>query len=257
MESLADKVVTLHSREIEQRVLGSMMKGGGLIDSISRIVQAEDFSSDCHQKIFRAIAFARRLGHVVDAAIVGQFLHEQKQIDDIGGYTYLGDLVDIAGTGANAAYYATVVKDYSLRRELVFLGNEVIDKAQTGVGPVTELIESLRTGISRLEKDSVSSEVQVEFDAFELANCDQAAHMDYLPLLGHDGYVVRGWSHLVAGYPRSGKTELLVACCRDWLTMGETVLYFTEEPKEIWCSRLARAKDAWHGMKIYLGFGMA
>jgi predicted ATP-dependent serine protease len=79
--------------------------------------------------------------------------------------------------------------------------------------------------------------------------------LDYLPLLGQDGYLVRGWSHLLAGYPRSGKTELLAACCRDWLAMGERVLYSTEEPRSIWQQRLARAGCSWTGMQIVFALG--
>jgi hypothetical protein len=94
-----------------------------------------------------------------------------------------------------------------------------------------------------------------EVDAAELAHSDESEQLDYLPLLGQEGYFVRGWSHLVAAYPRAGKTELLTACCRDWLAMGETVLYLTEEPRSIWRHRLARAKDAWSGMRLVFGLG--
>lgn len=61
-----------------------------------------------------------------------------------------------------------------------------------------------------------------------------------LPLLGRDGYIIAGWSHVLAGYPRTGKTELLVACALDWCRAGRQVLFFTEEPRSIWTVRLAR-----------------
>jgi hypothetical protein len=95
-----------------------------------------------------------------------------------------------------------------------------------------------------------------EVDAAALAAAGPAnAQLDYLPLLGQDGYLVRGWSHMLAGYPRAGKTELLAACCREWLVRGEKVLYITEEPRTLWACRLARTPDAWQGMRLLFGLG--
>src|ERR1700693_237743 len=67
----------------------------------------------------------------------------------------------------------------------------------------------------------------------------------YLPMLGASGYFVLDWSHLVSGYPRVGKTELLVALTREWLGEGHEVLYITEEPAAMWGSRLAGASGDW------------
>jgi predicted ATP-dependent serine protease len=81
------------------------------------------------------------------------------------------------------------------------------------------------------------------------------ATLDFLPLLGVDGYFVRGWSHLLAGYPRSGKTELLVRCCREWIASGDRVLFITEEPRSIWRARLAGLAGNWSGLQLLYGLG--
>jgi len=50
-----------------------------------------------------------------------------------------------------------------------------------------------------------------------------------------DGYIRKGWSHLRSAKPKAGKTELLVSAVSEW--RGETVLWLTEEPEEIWMAR--------------------
>ena len=65
-----------------------------------------------------------------------------------------------------------------------------------------------------------------------------------LSFLGQPGYIIEGWSHLLAGYPRCGKTELLVRLCADWVRDGHSVVYLTEEPRSIWQHRLARLSPA-------------
>jgi len=75
----------------------------------------------------------------------------------------------------------------------------------------------------------------------------------YLPFLGLDGYVVRTWSHLLAGYPKSGKTELATRLCHDW--RDERILYFTEEPQSIWEARLAGLPEGWDHVTLVFALG--
>lgn len=77
--------------------------------------------------------------------------------------------------------------------------------------------------------------------------------LTYLPFLGLDGYVVRTWSNLLAGYPKSGKTELATRLCHEW--PDEHVLYFTEEPQSIWEARLAGLPEGWDHVTLVFALG--
>lgn len=88
-----------------------------------------------------------------------------------------------------------------------------------------------------------------------LAGAAQLHDLPFLPLLSIDGYFVKSWSHLVSGYPRVGKTDLLLACCRQWLRMGERVLYITEEPVTIWQHRLKMWSGDWTNLQVAFGLG--
>ena len=69
------------------------------------------------------------------------------------------------------------------------------------------------------------------------------AAIEYLPVLGVDGFIVRGWSHLLAGWWRLGKSELMTATVLPWLRLGEKVLWITEEPDSIWVDRAAMVDE--------------
>ena len=60
----------------------------------------------------------------------------------------------------------------------------------------------------------------------------------FLPLLGQTGFIRKSWSILIAGYPKIGKTELVIRLIMEWLVIGESVLYLTEEPRSVWHARL-------------------
>lgn len=61
--------------------------------------------------------------------------------------------------------------------------------------------------------------------------------IEHLPVLGVDGYIVKGWTHLLAGWWRLGKTELMAAVVLPWLRSGMLVVWVTEEPDTIWADR--------------------
>jgi hypothetical protein len=76
--------------------------------------------------------------------------------------------------------------------------------------------------------------------------------LTYLPLLGQSGYFVEGMTHLLAASPKAGKTELMVACIKEWCaapaepTYDEDVIgnvaYFSEESTGVWAERLKNAR---------------
>ena len=65
--------------------------------------------------------------------------------------------------------------------------------------------------------------------------------LERLPVLGRDGLVIRGWTHVVAGPPKVGKTELLLACAREWAAAGLCVHWLSEEGLGVWAERFRRA----------------
>jgi replicative DNA helicase len=130
------------SKEAEQCVLGSMFRDNGVIGDVLQIVHADNFYGDAHQKIFNAIVQLYDKGNPVDTVMVAEVLKEQKQIEDIGGYAYLGELWEAAPTAANAEYYARIVRDRAIVRHLIHAGTEILRDAYEQGMPADELLES-------------------------------------------------------------------------------------------------------------------
>jgi replicative DNA helicase len=130
------------SREAERCVLGSMLRDNGVIGDVLQIVRMENFYTDAHQKIFQAIQTLYDKGQPVDSALLAEALKEQKYIEDIGGYGYLGELWEAAPTAANAEYYARIVRDKAVVRHLIHASTEVLRDSYDQAMPADELLES-------------------------------------------------------------------------------------------------------------------
>lgn len=81
----------------------------------------------------------------------------------------------------------------------------------------------------------------------------QKASLNSLPLLGQQGYFVRGFSHLLAAYPKTGKTELMARVVAEW--QEEKVLWMTEEALETWRLRLTSLPPVYQHVTLFLALG--
>jgi len=138
------------SIESEKGVLGAMIRDNRSIDDVVGIVAADGFYRDAHQKIFRAILDVRNDGKPVDTVILFETLKQRKQLEDVGGAEYLADLWDSAPTAANAEYYARIVRDKAVVRNLIHLATELLRDAYDGVYQADDLLAQFERRLTEL-----------------------------------------------------------------------------------------------------------
>ena len=80
--------------------------------------------------------------------------------------------------------------------------------------------------------------------------------LDILPFIGsHRSPFVRGFSHVFAAPPKTGKTETMVQLVHEWGASGLRTVYITEEPRRIWQARLALIPGDWSHLRVVFGLG--
>jgi replicative DNA helicase len=146
------------SREAERSVLGSMLRDNLVINEVVQIVRDEHFYQDAHQKIFQAMAALNDKGHPVDLIVLAEELKQRGQIEDIGGYGYLAELWDAAPTAANAEYYARIVRDRAMVRNLIHASTEILRDAYDQTQPADELLEEAERKILDVMQKGVTGQ---------------------------------------------------------------------------------------------------
>ena len=66
-----------------------------------------------------------------------------------------------------------------------------------------------------------------------------------------------GFSHLVSGFSKCGKTELFARLVEDWTNQGHRVVYFTEEMKAIWQYRLNQSSSDFENLELVFASGQS
>jgi len=110
-----------------------------------------------------------------------------------------------------------------------------------GIGADTkggDLASDYREGTSEVKLKKINAE-----DLRKEAKAEDSPSLEFLPLLGQEGFIVKGWSHILAGYPKVGKTELIIRSVSEW--RGERILFFTEEPESLWKARLENFPESY------------
>lgn len=139
--------------EAEQALLGSLLHNNNALERVSDFLQPEHFSDKNNGKIFQAITRLIDQGKVADPITLKDFFEKEQSLADIGGVQYLIQLADSVVSIGNVAHYGQLIYDLFLRRELISLGEEMVESAQT----------------HGIEKDAVQQIEEAEQKLFNLA----------------------------------------------------------------------------------------
>lgn len=126
--------------EAEQAVLGAILLEKDTLITISDILAAEDFYRVAHQKIYKAMLNISETGEPVDLITLTAELQKNKLLEEIGGITYLTDLVNAVPTAANAEYYAKIVEEKAIIRRLIKAATEIASTSYSSSEEVSELV---------------------------------------------------------------------------------------------------------------------
>jgi replicative DNA helicase len=159
-----------HNPEAERSVLGSMLRENSVIDDVVQIIKTESyFYQDAHQRIFKAANELHDKGHPVDLVTLANKLQEEKQIEDVGGYAYLGDLWDAAPTAANAEYYARIVREKALVRGLIQECTGILHDAYDQSSPADELLGVAEQKVLAIAEQGTTGSIYTLADALHEA----------------------------------------------------------------------------------------
>ena len=211
-----------HSIEAEQQLLGGLLNNNDLYYSLEDKVDPEHFYDPVHSRIFEIVSTRIKDGKLASAVTVNTFLTEDEGLKELGGSSYLAQLM--AGSVASSAIkdYSKLVYDLAIRRELIILGQEISSRAQS-IKVDEQPEEQIILAEQNLYKIGDSGKSETGFKSFlkalgEAVQVANAAHHRDGNLAGiSTGFIdldkKMGGLHssdliILAGRPSMGKTSL-------------------------------------------------
>ena len=144
-----------NSEECERAVLGAVLLDSSLLNELTLTVG--DFYSERHQIIYHAYCELAADGQPADIRTVQAKLEGRGELDRAGGLAYLAGLdLDLPDIG-RVRDYARIVKDRSLRRELIQMAEGLIRECSDGPDRLRSASALLETHASTLERLRLAS----------------------------------------------------------------------------------------------------
>src|SRR5262245_15079386 len=118
-----------HNYEAEQALLGALLANNEVYNRVSEYLRVEHFADALHGRIYEAIGKLVLRGQIANPVTLKNLFDQDGALAEIGGAQYLVDLAQSVVTVVNADDYGRVVHDNYLRRQLIDLGEHVVNGA--------------------------------------------------------------------------------------------------------------------------------
>ncbi|MEQ8967036.1 MAG: replicative DNA helicase [Azospirillaceae bacterium] len=115
--------------EAEQALLGALLVNNDAVDRVSEFLKPEHFYHPVHGRVFEACVKFREQHRIAEPRSLRDFFEGDPDLEAVGGPRYLYDLAGAAVSVINAADYGRIIHDLHLRRQLIGLGESVVEEA--------------------------------------------------------------------------------------------------------------------------------
>ncbi len=144
-----------HNPDAEQSVLGALMLDKEAIIQVADLLQPGDFYHPAHSKIYEAVLGLFSKHQPIDFLSVSSKLKESDALSEIGGSTYLTELIESVPTASHINYYAKIVKEKKVLRDLIAASTEIAETAYNPEGDIEEFLDGVEQKIFSVSQKSL------------------------------------------------------------------------------------------------------
>ncbi|WP_245516594.1 replicative DNA helicase [Methylobacterium segetis] len=218
-----------HSMEVEQALLGALMWRNAAMAEVAPIVEADHFFFGEHKEIYASIANLIAQGVEANPISVKAYLARP----EISGQPAMQYLAHVYGSAAttNAKGYAIIVRDLFVRRKLVVIAEDLIQRARhdpleaSGATVIDDAVADLLLARADLPDEEKTSFTAAQGSSWLIDRVEQirsgALKSSAIPTgiadldRATNGGFQRGQLYLIAGRPGMGKTVAFTSLSRN------------------------------------------
>ena len=214
-----------HNIEAEQALLGAILINNEAYHKISEFLRPEHFYEPVHGRIFATMHRLIESGRLADHVTLKVAFQDDEALRELDGARYLARLARAAESIINAEDYGRLLHDLALKRGLIHVGEELVNKAYDATLPESSR-EQIETAEQRLFMLAQEGEIEGGFRSFPavltsaVTLVEAAYHKDsrvtgvptaLIDLDDKLGGLQRSDLVILAGRPSMGKTALAIA----------------------------------------------
>ena len=212
-----------YSEEAERAVLGALLLDPPRIAQVRARLEPRDLYLERHRRLYQAILHLSDSGSTPDLLTLQAHFEQAGGLEEVGGLAYLATLdLDLPDLGRLDGY-ADVIKERSVRRDLIVDVQRTLLEAASTARPVHELLADVRASADRLLGHAARGCWQTAGEVVDrlLLTLEEGNGEAFCGLSsGFPGWdrlgpgLLPGGLYVVAGRPGMGKTSLALDLTR-------------------------------------------
>lgn len=251
-----------HDLDAEAAVLSAIMLEAGAINAVVGLVRPEHFYSESNRWICEAAYDLSAKGKGVDVVTIAGWLRDKDRMNQIGGSTYLAQLVDAVPFVANLTEYVGIIVRKASIRRMIATCQTIAAEGYGQAGATDDFLARAAGAVDRVAREARGSNVTAvysERDLFvDVAKAMMAGEpvkrcTTGIPDLDRDiGGHVAGMVTWLGGSTGWGKSSFAVMSYDEIVRSGKRVLLVScEDPKDLFARRILarRAHVSAYGLR--------
>jgi replicative DNA helicase len=209
--------------EVEQALLGAILRNNRAYEAAADLLRPMHFYVPEHQRLYEHIKKLIDKGQVASPATLSHIAQGDEILREAGGTAYLYELATNVVTVLNASDYAKTIHDLHLKRELIGLGEDIVNDAYDNQDMDFTADKQIEKTEQRLYDLATTGEVDRTVKSIDFAA--KAALMMAEQAFSRDSHIVGVTTGLRDIDDRLGglhKSDLLILAGRP--AMGKTAL---------------------------------
>jgi replicative DNA helicase len=214
-----------HNREAEESLLGSILINPEAYYDVAQFLQGDDFYIHRNRWIWESFVRLYEKRVPVDLLTVTEDLSQQEHLTELGGPSYLTNLLSRVPSALNAEAYGHIIEDYAIRRRLLAAANDVAKLAYNQERSLDSVIDDSEKAVFAISERRVRHDLQ----PIRTVLSEYYDHVDELARRSEEFYGVptglidldkllggmqKSDLIIVAGRPGMGKTGFLLGAAK-------------------------------------------
>jgi replicative DNA helicase len=130
-----------NNQDAEIATLGALLLDSDALGTVVHYLRPDDFYKTAHQRIYQGILKLFERNEAVDLITLTEELKNENLLEACGGVAYVSRLTSAVPTSANVRYYAQIVQDCSIRRNLARIASSIVSDSFDDSQEVRLIIE--------------------------------------------------------------------------------------------------------------------
>ena len=155
LDAMLLKKTPPQSVEAEKTALGGILLSNKNLNVVLSIISPEDFYKDSNRKIIEKIISLVDKGKPVDVVTLSEELQKEGTLDEVGGASYVSSLMDGIPKSLNVEFYAQIIKEKSLLRQLILSSAKIISSSYEQREDADQLLDEAQASIIEVAEQRV------------------------------------------------------------------------------------------------------